>query len=398
VISEQLSVTSKQLRHNQLDTDHWLLATGHFLLITVKDTGIGIPAVRLPHIFDRFYQVDSSSTREYEGSGIGLALVKELVELHHGAVTVASEVGKGSTFTVRLPLGKDHLRSEEIIATSVKATRVRAEMELPDFETEPPATSNEQPVTSDETTVLVVEDHADFRHFLRGYLEPIYKVMESANGAEGWETALAHIPDVIISDVMMPKMNGYELCARLKADERTSHIPVLLLTAKAGTADKLEGLQNGADDYLPKPFEPCELQARLKNLIDSRRKLRHCFKQAVILKPSELAVEPAEKVFLAKVLAAVEKHIAREEFGVDTLAAEVAMSRTQLNRKLRALTNQSVKEFIQSTRLQRAAELLRKKAGTVGEVAYQVGFVNHSYFAKCFREQFGKAPSEYVQD
>jgi len=180
-------------------------------------------------------------------------------------------------------------------------------------------------------------------------LEPAYKVLEAANGAEGWENAVTIIPDLIISDVMMPKMNGYELCAKLKADERTSHIPVILLTAKAGAEDKVAGLQTGADE-----------------------------------------------VFLKKVLAAVEKHLAEEDFDVETLADEVAMSRAQLNRKLRALTSQSVREFVQSIRLQRAAELLQKKVGTIAEVAFMVGFGDPSYFTKSFRKQFGKTPSGFV--
>ena len=295
---------------------------------------------------------------------------------------------------MHLPLGKAHLRPEEIIATAVKATRVEADI---DFEIdEHPVTSDEQPATSDETIILVVEDHVDFRHFIRSHLEPAYKVIEAANGAEGWENAVTTVPDLIISDVMMPKMNGYELCAKLKADERTSHIPVILLTAKAGTEDKVAGLQTGADDYLSKPFDAKELHARLKNLIESRRALRERFQHAVVLKPSELAVTSADEVFLKKVLAVVEKHLAEEDFEVETLADEAAMSRAQLNRKLRALTGKSVMEFVQSIRLQRAAELLQKKAGTIAEVAFLVGFGDPSYFTKSFRKQFGKTPSEFM--
>jgi len=351
--------------------------------------------------------------------------VKELVELHRGSISVTSTVGKGSIFTVHLPLGKAHLRPEEIIATAVKATRVEADIDFADFETAETlsvATAEERGVkgegrraigeerlsplafrsspattaTADETIILVVEDHADFRHFIRSHLEPTYKVIEAANGAEGWERAVTIIPDLIISDVMMPKMNGYELCAKLKTDERTSHIPVILLTAKAGQLDKLAGLEIGADDYLSKPFDAKELHARLKNLIESRRALRERFKQAVVLKPGELAINSADEVFLKKVLAAVEKHLAEEDFEVETLADEVAMSRAQLNRKLRALTGRSVMEFVQSIRLQRAAELLQKKVGTIAEVAFMVGFGDPSYFTKVFRKQFGKTPSEFV--
>ncbi len=380
---------------------------GNYVEITVRDTGIGIPADRLPFIFDRFYQVDSSSTREYEGTGIGLALVKELVELHRGQIGVMSSSGQGAAFTVRLPLGKEHLQPQEIMANVVTAKRVSNEnedaLETHAFSADEDEPSEELaakpptvPQSSEEAIVLVVEDHADFRNFIRNHLEPAYKVIEAAQGEDGWEAAVTNIPDLIISDVMMPKMSGYDLCARLKRDERTSHIPVILLTAKAGAADKIAGLQTGADDYLPKPFDAMELQVRIKNLIESRRALRERFKQTVLLKPSELNVHSADEVFLKKVLAVVEKHLDKEDLTVDQVADGVGMSRAQLNRKLRAITNQSVMEFVQSIRLQRAADLLRKKVGTIAEIAFMVGFGDPSYFTKSFRKQFGKTPSEFI--
>jgi DNA-binding response OmpR family regulator len=242
--------------------------------------------------------------------------------------------------------------------------------------------------------VLIVEDNADVRAYIRDYLIPMYQVTEARDGTEGIEKAWEVIPDLIISDVMMPKKDGYEVCRTLKLDERTSHIPIILLTARAASDDKIEGLETGADDYLIKPFEPKELLARIKNLIDLRQKLRERFKLTVPVKPGEVAVASMDEVFLSKVISAVEHHIGDELFSTEELAAEVAMSRMQLHRKLSALTNQSAGEFIRSLRLHRAMELLQKDVGTVSEIAYMVGFSDPSYFSKCFHKQFGKVPTE----
>jgi DNA-binding response OmpR family regulator len=222
----------------------------------------------------------------------------------------------------------------------------------------------------------------------------MYQVTEARDGTEGIEKAWEVIPDLIISDIMMPKKDGYEVCRTLKLDERTSHIPIILLTARAASDDKIEGLETGADDYLIKPFEPKELLARIKNLIDLRQKLRERFKLTVPVKPGEVAVASMDEVFLSKVISAVEHHIGDELFSTEELAAEVAMSRMQLHRKLSALTNQSAGEFIRSLRLHRAMELLQKDVGTVSEIAYMVGFSDPSYFSKCFHKQFGKVPTE----
>jgi signal transduction histidine kinase/DNA-binding response OmpR family regulator len=377
-------------------------------IINVKDTGIGIPADKLARVFDRFYQVDTSSTREYEGTGIGLALVKELVELHHGTVSVASAVGKGSTFTVRLPLGKDHLAPEEVLEISEQYSVTSEQLSV--ISDQSPVTSNEQPATSDESErsgdpalagqpalILLVEDHAEMRRFVRNELEPNYRVLEAGDGEAGWQQAIEAIPDLVISDVMMPKMNGFELCRRLKSDERTSHVPVILLTAKADQPDKLAGLETGADDYLAKPFDSQELLARVKNLIAPRRALRERFKSQVVLKPSEIAITSVDEAFLKKVMAAVEKHLAEEEFDVETLCREVGISRPQLHRKLTALTGRAANELIRTMRLQRAADLLAKNAGTIAEIAYMVGFSSQGYFTKCFQEQYGLTPREYAK-
>jgi signal transduction histidine kinase/DNA-binding response OmpR family regulator/ligand-binding sensor domain-containing protein len=366
---------------------------GEWVTITVSDTGIGIPPGELDKVFDRFYQVDASQTREHEGSGLGLALVKELVELHHGTIQVQSEVGKGTTFTVRLPLGRGHLKDNEIVDVPVAVEPAMREAEGALAEKASERAEPEQ-VRGEKPIILVVEDNADVRTYIKGYLVPAYQVMEARDGVEGIEKAQETVPDLIISDVMMPKKDGYEVCRTLKLDERTSHIPVILLTAKAASESKIEGLETGADDYLIKPFEPKELLARVKNLIDLRRRLRERFKIAVPLKPGEVAVASMDDVFLKRVMSAVDRHMADESFHTEELAAEVAMSRMQLHRKLTALTNQSPGEFIRYLRLHRGMELLQKGAGTVSEIAYTVGFSDPSYFSKCFHKQFGKAPTE----
>ncbi len=363
--------------------------------VIVEDTGIGIPEEELPHIFDRFYQVDASQTREQDGTGIGLALTKELVEMHHGTITVKSEVGKGTEFTVSFPLGKEHLRPEEIVDVSQeRQPSIREENAAVPSEGEsiPLPLTEEQ--TQEQPLVLIVEDNADVRKYIRGYLAPTYQVFEARDGAEGVEKARDSIPDLIISDVMMPKMDGYALCRTLKLDEKTSHVPVILLTAKAGQENKIEGLETGADDYLTKPFEAKELLVRVKNLIDLRRKLRERFSVGQVLKPGEIAVTSVDDAFLRKVMGIVEQRLGEESFSVEDLAGEAGMSRSQLHRKLTALSGQSPSDFIRYMRLHRAMELLKKNAGAVSEIAYTVGFSGVSYFTKCFKDQFGTLPSE----
>lgn len=361
--------------------------------ISVKDTGTGIPASKLPYVFDRFYQVEDYSRPGYEGTGIGLALVKELVELHHGSVAVQSTDGEGTTFTVRLPLGSAHLDEGEIVKDDDRIETHDLKV-YPDLETLIP----EEPVvseTSDESRVLVVEDNADLRNFIREQLTEEYTIIQADNGRDGVRKAEDFMPDLIISDIMMPEMDGYKLCRAIKTNEKTNHIPVILLTAKATTENKLEGLESGADDYLMKPFNPQELQVRVRNLIQIRKQLREKFSSEMLLKPTEVTVPSQQKVFLERVTAIIENHLAEEEFSVETLAAEIGMSRSQLHRKLKALTNKGPNELIRSFRLQRAAELIRKDAGSLAEIAYQVGFGSQAYFTRSFGEEFGMSPSEY---
>ncbi|SDK98468.1 Signal transduction histidine kinase [Catalinimonas alkaloidigena] len=364
--------------------------------IVVADTGIGIPADRVEKIFDRFYQVDGSHTREQEGTGIGLALTRELVALHGGVISADSELGKGSRFTVRLPLQLQErlLPAEEsMVAPPRKPSIV--------FETEDAFPT---PLTTDDEQVpllLIVEDNTEVRRYIRESFDTLYRVEEAVHGQEGLNKAIQLVPDLIISDLMMPRMDGIELCRRLKTDERTSHIPVVLLTARASVESRLDGLETGADDYITKPFHPQELRVRVRNLVESRRKLRERFgkevvKREVKLEPSEIAVTSSDERFLQNAIGVVEKHMGNPDFAVDTFEQEMALSKMQLYRKLKALTNQSPNEFIRTLRLKRAATLLGAQSGTVSEIAYEVGFNNLSYFSKCFKELFDVTPSEYA--
>ncbi len=367
------------------------------LKISVKDTGIGIPSGQLPHVFDRFFQVDGSSTREHSGSGIGLALTKELVELHKGKIEVQSEMGIGAEFTVWLPKGNAHLTEEEIIEDSIEIEKTEPKIFIPEVDSEAEVESLPAALqdSENENIILIVDDHKDVRHYIRKHLEEHYKIVESDNGADGLEKASELVPDLVISDVMMPKMNGYEFCAALKTDEKTSHIPVILLTARAGEKDKLAGLETGADDYLTKPFSSKEMLVRVSNLIEQRRKLRQRFMhEGGLIQPSEVTVTSVDKAFFEKIISVIEEHMEEEEFGVEMLSLEMNIGRRQLHRKISAITNLSPTGFIRSVRLQRARQLLEQEAGTVSEIAFQTGFNSLSYFSKAFQKQFGMLPSE----
>jgi signal transduction histidine kinase/DNA-binding response OmpR family regulator len=363
--------------------------------LTVQDSGIGIADEQLPRVFERFHQADASHTRQYGGSGVGLALVRELVNLHGGSISAASQVGVGSSFCVSLPLGTAHLPAEVIQPAPVNETAgsaarwVETPLEvLADTETDDP--DDERPL------VLIVDDSADIRQYLRQCLGGSYRLLLAADGEQGLARAQAALPDLVVSDLMMPGLDGIGLCQQLKTDERTSHIPVVLLTARTNEASRLRGLDTGADDYLTKPFRPAELQARVRNLIEQRRQLRQRFGREVTLQPRDISITSADETFLNRALAVVETHLADSDFSAEDFASAMALSRMQLHRKLKALTDQSTTEFVRTLRLRRAADLLAGQVGNVADVAYATGFSNLSYFARCFREQHGQLPSAYA--
>jgi signal transduction histidine kinase/DNA-binding response OmpR family regulator/ligand-binding sensor domain-containing protein len=362
--------------------------------ITVSDTGPGISAEHLPHIFDRFYRADETHTTE--GTGIGLALTKELIDLHHGAIAVKSAPGKGSEFTLTLPIKKSAYREDEIAGPQPEVRRHELHPVL--GSSKRPGYQRSTPPAEGKPIVLIVEDNADLRLYIREYLEAEYSVREAVDGKEGFERAAETVPDIVISDVMMPEMDGLELCRALKHDVRTSHVPVILLTARAGTDSKIEGLEAGADDYLTKPFDSKELAVRVHNLIEQRLQLRKKFSDTVVLKPGEVKVASQEDAFLKRLMEAVEERIDDENFSVEELGVALNMSRVQLHRKVTALTNLSAGEFIRSMRLHRAMDLLKCRAGSVSEVAFRVGFKDPSHFSKRFHEHFGVTPSDILKN
>ncbi len=364
--------------------------------ICVKDTGMGIPANRLLHIFNRFYQVDSSITREHEGTGIGLALTKELVELHKGKITVTSKEGEGTEFIINLPLGDLKDEKEKLIDLSEDTFSKEYALTKDDVTEANTIPNNEYPVSNiQQEIVLIVEDNSDVRAYMREQLEKDYQIIEACDGKQGFLSAQNEIPDVIITDVMMPVKDGYQFCREIRKDEKTSHIPIIMLTAKAGLDDKIEGLETGIDAYLTKPFSAKELYATVKNLIFQRKQLRKRFSSATIIKPSDVSPVTADQEFLQKVIKIIEKHYEDEQFGIDKLAIEINMSISQLNRKLNALLDQPPGKLIRSLRLQRAADLLKQNSGSVAEVCYKVGFNDQAYFSRAFKKQFGCSPSDY---
>lgn len=361
------------------------------LKITVEDSGPGISKDDLDKIFERFYQVEGTEDR---GSGIGLNLVKELVELHRGQISVESSVGKGAIFKVSLPVTREAFTEGETINNG-KNEKAEVFFHPPGIV---PIDQTSMPTShpSDLPLLLIVEDNPDLRQFIGEIMQGYYQILAAKNGKLGLETAIDRTPDLIISDVMMPEMDGFEMCEILKKDERTSHIPIILLTAKAGRQHKVAGLETGADAYLTKPFDEQELLVQARNLVEQRRKLRERFSGPSVagnLKPGEITITSADQRFLDKVTAAIEENMSNEFFSVEDLASAVAFSRSQLHRKLKALTGKSPNELIRDFRLTRAKELLEKGHGNVSEVAIEVGYSSLSYFTRSFKEAFGVPPS-----
>ena len=370
--------------------------------ITVRDSGPGISAADLGLIFDRFHR--ARTARAHPGTGIGLALAKELVTLHGGSITVESEEGFGSTFTVSLRMGRAHLAPDQIIddgTTAIwtpRATAVAEFVPVPTLATAAPpnAATDDGEVADDVTTVLVVDDNAEVRAYVTQHLVPRYRVIEAVNGEQGLEMARRELPDLVLSDVMMPVMGGYALCRALKSDPETDFIPVILLTARAEAEDKLAGLTEEADDYLTKPFDVRELLARIGNIIAMRRRLRERFEKAhLTIHPTPAVVEPADEKFIDQVRAAIEANFGDDSFSVERLASEVGQSRGNLHRKLRELVSESPSDLIRRMRLERAAELLEGGAGSVAEVAYAVGFKSVAHFSNAFHELHGVRPSAW---
>jgi len=357
--------------------------------IIISDSGKGIPKEELDQIFNRFYQMEGT---ESKGTGIGLALVKEIVDLHKGHISVTSTIGQGSEFKVSLPIKRSEFTPNQI-DLSISSIEEKLHSQYNQLHDEKEVQHNEL-VDSDHFLILLAEDNTDLRNYIGDSLKKDYNLIITKDGKEALRKAVSRIPDLIISDVMMPKMNGYELCEKIKTNEKTSHIPVILLTAKAGQEDRLEGLSIGADDYLTKPFDMRELKIRIKNLINQRIQLRGKFHGELKIQPTAIHLNSMDEKFISAVMEEIEKNMSNEFYTVEDLAHAVNFSRSQLNRKIKALTDKTSNQMIRDFRLTRAKEMLEQNAATVSQVAYEVGYSNLSYFAKSFKTLFGILPSE----
>lgn len=384
---EQIHLEGYVTKEEQLD----------YLTLIVKDTGPGIQKDHLEKLFDRFYQVPENSNSGITGTGIGLSLVKDLVEIMHGQINVQSEPGHGSSFSVKLPISKNAFQEDEIEYNSEIdfKTKIKDRIDLlvenkqePDF----------NPVNSDleeNETILIIEDNPDMRTFICTNLSEHFNVIEADNGKTGYEIVKNEEPDLVLSDIMMPGMNGLDLCRKIKNNLYTSHIPVILLTAKGEVDDFIEGLEQGADDYISKPFNIEILIAKITAIIENRKKLKNRYISADNIKPEELSLSKLDCQFIAKVNAIVEKNYSNPDFDVIQFASEMFVSKSQLYKKLKAISGLSTNDFVNVHRLKKSLELLKPGDLQISEIAYSVGFNDPKYFSRIFRKFFKVAPSEY---
>jgi ligand-binding sensor domain-containing protein/signal transduction histidine kinase/CheY-like chemotaxis protein/AraC-like DNA-binding protein len=370
-----------------------------YIEITVLDNGKGIPKESRDKIFTNFYQVKDPLSRN-SGTGIGLALSKKIAKLHHGDLLLLPAVDGSADnvhtcFSLKLRTGHSHFKKAELIPQFVnvespdlyRLPQEPLEMVDPDLSKEGSG--------DDKVTLLIVEDNREIRDFIRQSLRPFYHIIEAEDGEKGAQLAFEKIPDIIVSDVMMPVMDGLELCRVLKTDARTSHIPIILLTARSGNIHEVSGLKTGAEAYITKPFSIDVLQLNINNLLALQANMRRKFSQQITLQPTNVLIESTDEEFLNKIMLIIENNFSVDDFNVNILAAEVGMSTPILYKKIKALTGMTVNNFIKSVRLKRAAQLLKQNAYTVYEVAYMVGFNDSKYFSKEFAKQFGRTPSDY---
>ena len=390
------------------------LKTGHndayrgalkdYFEIDITDNGIGIDKNKIGQIFERFYQIDNDMTQSNFGTGIGLHLSRSLVELHHGIIKAENrEDGQGTRFIIRLPLGSNHLKAEELENPEETGSEPTISQLPKDsiYETEEENKTNEyrKPKAKTRYRVLIVEDDEEIRRYIRSELDSDFRIYECTNGREGLETILKEKPDLVISDVMMPEMDGITLCRKIKQNININHIPIILLTAKSKAEDQIEGLEIGADAYIVKPFNTELLRTTISNLIANRERLRGKLvgEQQVEEKITKIEMKSNDEILMSKVMKTINDHLADPTLNVEMLAANVGMSRVHMHRKLKELTNQSARDFIRSIRLKQAANLLREKNLSVSEVAYATGFSNLSHFSNTFRDFYGISPSEYKE-
>jgi signal transduction histidine kinase/DNA-binding response OmpR family regulator len=374
-----------------------------FVQVDVTDSGKGISSEHLPYVFDRFYQAETTADNRQKGSGVGLALTQELVQAMHGMISVESQINRGSTFSVVLPYRHEDFQGNEIDLTgSVQTINIQSKVDLITEEilrTEFTEELEHQIVDKAKPLILIVEDNYDLRNFLLQSMKTDFRAIGAQNGKEGFELAKKYTPDLIVSDIMMPVMDGLELCSRLKKEIHTSHIPVILLTAKAMIEHWIEGLETGADDYIPKPFNLKVLQLKITNLIESRKKLRLLFGHSESISPEELTTNQLDQQFIERAYAIVEKNIQEPEVSVDQFAREMMVSKSLLFKKIKAITGYSIVDFVNLHKLRKAAKRLASDPQlNISDVAFEVGFNDPKYFSRVFRKVYGLSPSEYFRD
>lgn len=360
------------------------------LCIKISDTGIGIEDKYKEKIFDRFFRIEQSQKNNQSGTGVGLHLVNEYVKLHNGIISVESSIDKGSIFTVLIPIDTSNYKeskSQNIIYSGSADIS-----EIPQVEGNISSALNED---TNLPLLLIVDDNEDFRDFIKSLFIQSYRIITASDGEEASQVILDQLPDIILCDVMMPKMDGYELCRIVKRDIRTSHIPIILLTAKSSEENQYSGIEAGADDYISKPFNIDMLTLKISKIIERQKRNQHNFKKKIEITPSEIEIMTMDEKFVKKAISIVEKNIGNADFLVEDLCREMAMSRVYFYKKILALTDKSPSEFIRFIRLKRAANLLEKSQLFVNEVAFQVGFNDPKYFRKYFKEEFGVTPNEY---
>lgn len=378
----------------------------HYFEISISDTGIGVDKDKIEQIFERFYQINNDVTHSNFGTGIGLHLSRSLVELHHGSIQAENNTaGSGTRFIIRLPMGSDHLKinelenPEDMRRQSSDNLRKQPEIQKAsdEIETEQTTGSKQKPKTPYK--ILVVEDDDEIRNYICSELQDEYRINQCENGKQGWHLALKEIPDLIISDVMMPEMDGIALSRKLKQNINTNHIPIVLLTARSKAEDKIEGLDTGADAYLVKPFSPDLLRTTVQNLIANRQRLKIKFsgEKQVEEHLVPIKLKSNDEILMQKIMKTINEHLANPALNVEMLAAHAGMSRVHMHRKLKELTNQSARDFIRNIRLKQAGTLLAEKKLSISEVAYATGFTSASHFSNSFKEFYGISPTEFKE-
>lgn len=386
LLSNAFKFTSKNGKV-QLEVQDIIYDGNTWLQIVVSDTGKGIHPEEINKVFEMFHQQNNNSG--IKGTGIGLALTKSLAELHHGRISIESKYGEGTSFTIILPLYQNAYGKDEFLNLSSGGNEVIVARDH--------GVEHEKVISRTEKLplLLVVEDNIDLNNFISDGFKNSYEILNALNGREAWDLAIEKIPDIVISDIMMPEMDGIELCRKLKMHIHTSHIPIILLTARSAERYELEGLETGADDYISKPFSFNILSARVNNLIEIRRQLQERFKREFILRPQELAITNPDEEFLKKLSEIMEDNISNTDLTVEIISREIGMSHSALYRKLLALTGKKISDFINIYRLQRAVQMLHDSGKTINEISDLTGFSNSKYFSTLFKKEYGLSPTDY---